>query len=385
MSVLNKLFFKLLSEEKKKDVIIKSVEKLHDSNSNMRFFKDADTDQLRWLAAWSSNYLDDDYPRDIISESAHKDFIGRVDSGEASYPELWHWHTKGTRWGITDFLAYDEDHGICWASGLVDTGKEHEALALLKSNIKIGVSHGMKDVVWNYDGLSVIEKYTTYEISDLPLRWAANRMTAMFMPEDKENKNLEDNMSLTQEKKEYLKKVGLTEEQIDGLDEFGEEMSEAFGDRARKEASEEPQENADLESEKAEGENGEATGETEDAVEEKETEETPVDLDAVMKAVREGFDAFGEIVADTIAKMDDRVKALETKEVERKKEQQLEPLSATLLEKFRAIGAEDTAVGEDDELAKDAPEEKEFDDAQFKSASEFLAHAVSKTFGFKSE
>lgn len=398
MTVLRKMIFSLLSEEKKRQFLVKSIEKLSRDGSSMRFFKDADTDQVRWIAAWSSNYHDDDSYGSIITESAHKNFIARVEKGDDPYPELWHWHTKGTRWGISDWLAYDDDYGMVWASGLVDIGMEKHALALLEMDEEIGVSHGMNRIT--YDGSGSIVKYATYEISDLPLRWAANKMTAMFMFGKKENEDSEDSMSLKEEKKEYLRKAGLTDDQIDSLDEYSKERAEQFSDRARKDVEEEveeeelqevEQENADEESETAEGDNGEET----ETPEEKQEAEKEYYGDLSVESIQNWMQDFNDVILEVLTNMKSRIDELEKivgllkqKDVARdavEKERQLEPLSSAILEKFRAIGASETVVKEEEELAKDSPEEKEFDETQFKSASDFIAHAVTKTFGIKSE
>ena len=41
------------------------------------------------------NYLDDDYPSDILSRDAHVKFINKVQNKELDYPELWLWHLRG--------------------------------------------------------------------------------------------------------------------------------------------------------------------------------------------------------------------------------------------------------------------------------------------------
>lgn len=143
----------------------------------------------RWFAVWSNNFQDRDDPPDIISKAAHLDFIDRVQKGEADYPELWHFHQEGTKWGQSDMLAFiplldNPDVGFTIASGSVDKGKEsHAEFFATQTELVVGVSHGMKEVVRVLDGNNnqIISRYTTYEISDLPLDLAANALTSFEM------------------------------------------------------------------------------------------------------------------------------------------------------------------------------------------------------------
>lgn len=402
---IGKAIFGAFKKAEESNNIIEEIESLSKSlDSDIKFFKDRKTGNLRWIAAWSSNYLDDDIPPDIISEQSHKDFIERVEKGLAQYPELWHWHTEGTKWGITDWLAYDEDCGIVWASGTIDEGHEKEALALIKSKIELGVSHGMKDIVRSPVDKKVIAQHTTYEISDLPLRWAANKMTALFIAG---NNSTEVNMTLSNEKKQYLRDAGLPEEEVENLDAFGAKQAEKFSNRAQKEKEEssEPEEkeaklpeetkqetvegkqeneNADLESEKAKSETGEETEKPEDEQKSGEEVEKPEEKDSVdqtfaIKAMIEAsFEQFGDGVIKALEKIEARVAELEKankSREKREKEKALQPLSTSILERLSSIGAKETELDESDDLLKQKPVETEAkkDGAEASSFSEFLA------------
>lgn len=412
---IGKAIFKDASTENEIDEkAMKEIAELQNEQggeSQLVFHKDSETGQLRWTAAWSSNYLDDDNPPDILSEEAHKDFLDRVEKGLIPYPELRHWHTEGTKWGQSDWLAYDEDAGIVWASGTVDKGHEGEALSLMKSEIELGVSHGMKDIVRSPDDEKVIAQYTTYEISDLPLRWAANKMTALFIAE---KNSTEVNMTLSDEKKEYLRDAGLTDEQINGLDDFGKQQAEKFSNRARKdneadnesdeqeveqaedtkqetESEEQDDDNAELESEKAEGETSEEPEQPEDA-EDGEKQEEPeddaedeVDQVTAMKAIFEtSFKEFGDGVVKALEKIEARVSELEKaneKREKREKEKEFEPLSKGLLEKLSVIGSKEAELDEDDELKNQKPKETESKDGEFGDAGNFSEFLAKNLFG----
>lgn len=165
----------------------------------------------RWLAIYSNNYRDNDHPPEIISEKSHQTFLSMVKDGVVPYPELWHWHIPGTRWGVADMLDYVD--GFAIASGTVDAGhgKEAESLADMDD---IRVSHGMpaKFIVRNKDDRTVIDFHITSEISPLPGWAAANKMTDFVVFGGT------DTMALRDEQKEHLRKAGLTDERITELE-----------------------------------------------------------------------------------------------------------------------------------------------------------------------
>lgn len=167
--------------------------------------------QYRWLAVYSNNYRDNDNPPEIISEKSHLAFLSLVKDGVVPYPELWHWHIPGTRWGVADMLDYAD--GFAIASGTVDAGHEKEAEALADME-DIRVSHGMpaKFIVRNPKDKTVIDFHITSEISPLPGWAAANKMTEFVVFEEL------DTMALRDEQKEHLRKAGLTDERITQLE-----------------------------------------------------------------------------------------------------------------------------------------------------------------------
>ncbi len=378
--------------------IEKKIEKLQENENNgILFTKDKSTDQLRWMGIYSSNYLDDDYPADIISAQAHKEFIERAEKGEAPYPELWHAHTEGTKWGTTDFLAFDEDTGVAYASGLVDKGHEKEAYALAKyGKGRLGLSHGMERKSLRRDDPDddrVITQYNSYEISDLPLRWAANGMTALSFSETTTSKNTEDGMAISERKKQYLTDAGLSEEQVAELEQLGKEQAELNAERPRKEKPEEDtakgaeaqEEQPAKESETAEGEVGEENDTEKEGNEAEQEEQEAVTLskEEALAVIAKGFEDFGGAVAEVLEKIDARlakVEQLEKARAEKEKEQMLAPAYSGILEKISAIGAKETELGDEDDLLKDRPEETEFDDSSIKSGRDIVANAIGTLF-----
>lgn len=136
-----------------------------------------DDGTTRFLAVFSNNYRDDDTPPEILSADAHRDFVKAVDAGDWPHPELWVWHVKGTRYGQTDLLAYDEATGMTIALGVIDEGMEHIAHKCAEAGDVM--SHGMpaSEVRRSEDDPSIIVRYRSHEISTLPLDAAANKRT----------------------------------------------------------------------------------------------------------------------------------------------------------------------------------------------------------------
>lgn len=168
-------------------------------------------DRYRWLAVFSNKYRDRDNPPEILTDAAHKEFVAAVDKGDWPMPELWHWHVPGSRYGQADWLAYDAGAGFPLASGWVDAGHEKEAEALAGLDEPILVSHGMPivEIARDADDPTIIVRYRSKEISDLPAWAAANPLTGFHILA----KEVTD-MAIPDQKKDYLRRVGLTDERI---------------------------------------------------------------------------------------------------------------------------------------------------------------------------
>lgn len=134
--------------------------------------KDA-TGAYRWIAVVTNKFRDQDNPPDIFSDKAHKEFMGYLDRTK-DYPDLWLWHTPGTKWGKADFADYVD--GFVIMSGTVEKGHEGIAAKLAKKR-DLGVSHGY---LYRYEDEKnrIIFPYRTFEISPLPKKAAANMWTS---------------------------------------------------------------------------------------------------------------------------------------------------------------------------------------------------------------
>lgn len=190
-----------------------SVKELPDtSQDGMMVWKEAETDRYRWFAVYSNNFRDNDNPPEIIVQKSHENFVEMVDAGLVDYPEAWLWHVPGTAWGKADWVAYAD--GFALASGYVYEGKEPIAQNLAKE-AGLMVSHGMPKNLLLYDPQdpSSILFHITKEISPLPRGKAANKLTG-FVVLDKG----ESTMPLPEEKKSWLKSMGLDDESVAAID-----------------------------------------------------------------------------------------------------------------------------------------------------------------------
>lgn len=136
------------------------------ADNNITFTKDKNG-ALRFVATFSNNFRDRDNPPEVFTEAAHKEFVAYIDNG-GEMPELWHWHTPGTKFGKADWVDYD--NGFITASGLIDPGHEKEA-EILAGMKGLGLSHGYKFQPGNNGS---IDWYRTFELSVLPTEKAAN-------------------------------------------------------------------------------------------------------------------------------------------------------------------------------------------------------------------
>lgn len=161
--------------------------------NGMKVFTDANGD-LRVFMWASNNFRDHDTPSELFEAKAHKEFVDYLDQG-GDYPEMWLWHTPGTKWGQTDWADYSD--GFLMYSGTVDPGMESVAHSLA-SEKNLGVSHGYR---YRYSDKErgIIGWYRTYETSPLCMEKAANAWTGI----DILVKEAEE-MGFTKAKREFL-------------------------------------------------------------------------------------------------------------------------------------------------------------------------------------
>jgi len=143
-------------------------------DSTFQVFKGADG-QNYWLARFTNHFEDRD--KEILSRKAHEAYVARVNLGLVDMPELWAFHTKGTRHGQADAVWSHE--GFVFAIGHFDNTPEakHAVKFYQRNKGKIELSHGFTYPKWALkDG--VYSTYNTFEISTLPAGAASNPYTS---------------------------------------------------------------------------------------------------------------------------------------------------------------------------------------------------------------
>jgi len=318
--------------------------------------------QYRWLSVYSNKWRDEDNPPEILASQAHRDFVKSVDEGDWPYPEVWLWHMPGTKFGVADFVAYDET-GFALASGTVDKGKEHVAEALAKDE-NLATSHGMpvKEIERDTADSTIITRYRTIEISPLPREAAANKYGTGYkiLEEVKE-------MAIPESKRPWLEeKLG-----ADGL----KELEATLEDKAKE------LEDLDIESKEEAAEESYQEPEQEEVedagdAEPKEAEAAPeyVTAEQVAEAVGMAIKPLAEAIAalrpnvealsQQVSEQSEEIKALKKDEEAKLKETIANTPAASLFERIQSvIGSEETLVDGRTSLAKSGPKET-MDDSQ---------------------
>lgn len=128
----------------------------------------------RWYALWSNNF--EDHEGEYFSEKAIDEYVRRVDVGAVPYPELWLWHTPGTKHGQAEWVGRIGHFAVA-AGSFDDTPAGKAAQAhYAKAGGDYGMSHGFTyDPGQKSDG--VFHQFNTFEISVLPAKAAANPYT----------------------------------------------------------------------------------------------------------------------------------------------------------------------------------------------------------------
>lgn len=185
------------------------------TSNGFKLFKDA-SGHWQWFAVYSNNFRDRDNPPEIFSEKAHQDFVDWVDAGNET-PELWFWHTPGSRLGKAVWVGYD-DH-MAWAAGTIDPGMEHIAERLSKRD-DLGVSHGYRDFTYSDKERGIIDAHRTFEISVLPATRAANLLTRFGVTEQEIKE-----MRIDPQKRQEMLSAGYTEQQLAAFESQGDDLA----------------------------------------------------------------------------------------------------------------------------------------------------------------
>jgi cation transport regulator ChaB/uncharacterized protein GlcG (DUF336 family) len=214
---LSKLLGKKLETPTDTPTIETGMAEKKPENSYFTLTKDKSGD-YRWFALVSNHFRDADNPPEIFETKAHRDFVDYLDKG-GKYPELWLWHTPGTKCGKADWI--DFDHGFLMASGTFDKDKKDVA-DKLAADPNLGVSHGYNFHNSEKDN-SIIDWYRTFEISPLPKEAAANPYTGIeIIRQEAKNMNANKRVFL-------VDKLG--EDRVKELESRPAELSKALKDQ----------------------------------------------------------------------------------------------------------------------------------------------------------
>lgn len=186
----------VVTMEKKPGIVgkIKSLFTGDKSDTGFEVFKGTDG-KYYWHATYTNNY--EDLDGEIITEKAHDKYITRLDMGLIPMPELWLWHTPGTKHGQAKAI-WRNGHFIHAVGEFDDTPFAAKCIEYYRKN-KVKNSHGFTVPKWAFKDGRHYEDYNTFEITTLPPKAAANPYTSF-----EELKA----MALSEEKRRFIEAVG---------------------------------------------------------------------------------------------------------------------------------------------------------------------------------
>ncbi len=127
-----------------------------------------------WFATWTNSF--EDRAGDIFPQKALDAYVARVDAGDVEPPQLWSWHTPGTRMGQAAWVAR-HGHFMIAVGTFDDTADGRAGKAYYAKHSKdLGVSHGFTYPPAQYVN-GTFEYFDTFEISPLPRGSEANSYT----------------------------------------------------------------------------------------------------------------------------------------------------------------------------------------------------------------
>jgi len=336
--------------------------------TEIMFVKNSDGEWM-WFTRYSNKWRDDDNPPEIISEQSHRRFVDLVDKGLAPLPELWLWHVNNTSWGKARWVGYDSS-GFALAAGYVYP-EYNEVAETLSSRDNILVSHGMptKTIKRDADDPSIIIEHETREISPLPQRAAANKMTSFVVLKETDMEELKNKGISAEDRLKLIEELGIPEKVVGQMesDNLKDANLASAAGLEFKEGEEEQVAVTDVEIEAEVVEDEQETEESEEAVEDVATSED-VDTD-IGKTV--------SLLVEAVEALNDKINTLHEdfqKELETMKSSQFEAVeqiastpmasrAASILESV--IGKEATRVDGRTTLGKDAPKENDAGSGSF--------------------
>ncbi|MDM7940144.1 MAG: hypothetical protein QUS07_07370 [Methanothrix sp.] len=153
-----------------------------------------------------------------MTSDSHKEYVKLLDENPNLAPELWSWHTPGTaRKSPADWWDYAD--GFLMMSGPLTVDEASALKEVQNSGVQLGMSHGF--FAFSRDeAQGLIKEYYSFEVSDLPVRFAANPWTGLqtISQEVKE-------MGFSPDKRKYLVTL-LGEDQVKKLEDSTKEMAQ---------------------------------------------------------------------------------------------------------------------------------------------------------------
>jgi hypothetical protein len=143
-----------------------------------------------WYACFTNAFQDRD--GEILSEDAQKQYVRRVKAGLVPMPELWTWHTEGTRHGVA--IMVERVGKSLIALGKFDdtpAGRAAEKF-YARHGSDIALSHGFMFPMWARTPDGVYKAFNTFEISTLPRGKEANPYTTFEMVKEANTMPLSD-------------------------------------------------------------------------------------------------------------------------------------------------------------------------------------------------
>jgi hypothetical protein len=329
-----------------------------------------------WIASYSNKFMDRDNPPDIIASTAHKEFVEKVDRGEAPLPELHLWHVPEWKIGYATALAYD-DSGFPIAIGRFDDNQESKEVAeWLSEQEDFGVSHGMwnKTIKRDPEDPTVIITYETHEISPLPQDKAANLLADWYVIENDIKELEEVTMTIPENKRQELLERGLPESTLLALEERNKKKAETASAEGIKSKEETTEAQPVPEVTEVETTSTEAVSETEKPVktEDAQASEFPTRqevADAIASVLAPKFEEFATSINELKEKWEEinkQITEVQVSDEKRIKELiQMTPrdsLSSLMAARLtdRASSSKQTKIGNNDRLLETKPrEEKE--------------------------
>lgn len=183
------------------NLIERTVERVKNAlqrgNNDIIAFK-VNTATRSWVGIWSNNF--EDREGEIFTAKAIDDYIARVDMGITPLPELWVWHTPGTRLGEAQYVGRIGAFALAMGT-FDDTPLAEKGMHSLAKHKNLGMSHG-----YRYDPRfksgRIYHQFNTFELSPLPRTKAANSYTSFEGIKE---------MGITGDKKTFLVEILGTE------------------------------------------------------------------------------------------------------------------------------------------------------------------------------